>query len=198
MCVCNNTHRFTVSNASSWCNITTDALTVSFFKPNPPVPTPAPGPGHSCTTYTTGKDVVCGATSHSDSTAATACTRDPKHPYPLHNQTLASCCAVCAQETTCGAWVYHGDQQQCFLLAHGTVVGTKHSNNPTVAVGVVGGGGNTTGTPFEYLKAHRLQAHGIGGSLPWSYTMETSNTSANLLGTIKPTPSADLAVCAHL
>ena len=129
-----------------------------------------PGKASTCDTAMTGYDAKCTPNCHDHRV---------REPFQASQE---DCCAACDDQSNCTNWVFATDSNTCYLLKD--ISRTRSASNR-----VFGGalGGKTSG-----FKEHLLQASGSGWS--WKYGAQASG---NLLGTIRPTPSKDLAGCCN-
>ena len=178
---------FTVRNTSAWCNVSVTAgVEVALRKAAAgPPPAPPPPPESSCDRAREGTDARCSGT----------CER----VVPVAKSTQPECCAACDANARCGTWVFDTDKGLCYLLAQGTVVATKNATARTLGGAT---GADTPPRPDSLRAPGVLQASSApGAASPWSWRAweaedpESNPAAQNLLGTLKGTPSADLAGC---
>lgn len=196
---------FTVDNTTDWCNITTSALILSFYKPG----TAERAEVKHYDWLVQPSDDQCSALLYSgfDASCSGACTRAAKYPQPTTAESMDACCAICEADSDCGAFVYHSEHQveNCFLLAHNTTE-SRHSTEKTITLGSKvavplhpppsspsPGPAPAPPNGIEQFAKHLLQARSLTPN-GWSWAV-TDTADDNLLGTLFPTPSADMAGC---
>ena len=172
--------QFTVTNTSAWCNVSVPdtGLEVAWRK------TAADG-GSTCPAPQRNTDAVCKG----------PCTRVPEYPNGAVATSAAECCLLCANVSLCSAYVWANSTRgpdaeagiNCWLLARGAVVGHRTSSDRALgrldrplAAGLTARG---------YLFPDRP---GQSGQWAWAFG---DPSAENLLGTLAPTPSTDLAGC---
>eukprot|EP00039_Didymoeca_costata_P004017 m.70990 g.70990 ORF g.70990 m.70990 type:complete len:948 (+) comp12190_c0_seq1:86-2929(+) len=198
-----NQPKYEVMNKTDWCNISTSTMLISLYKPEDnAVETQSLHSLKSSPMYNkrVGKLEQCSAGSHTmrntDVKCSSHCTRVSKYPNGIAAKSIAQCCSLCAEESDCAVWILNSREGMCYLLIENTVIGTKEGSGVTIGSKspiVPPRPSNST----DYFVKHKLQARSVGNLTTgesWSWHAGQSD-SENLKGTLKPTPSADLAGC---
>lgn len=148
----------------------------------------------------------CAVTTSGDVRCSGACARATSSSAPrgqLHTPDVGTCCQACIFTAGCTLYVYHfnATADNCFLLTGSNVVGTKaaahvvHASTRGLARGqIVVDGTFLNGTSPS--SCGRVSAADDTTGSSWTYTYGNEDTG-NLLGTLAPTPSADLAGCCN-
>ncbi|EDQ85239.1 uncharacterized protein MONBRDRAFT_29377 [Monosiga brevicollis MX1] len=125
-------------------------------------------------TWQSGTDVVCNG----------KCQRSAAYPNGAPAETVADCCQLCSSQEDCATFVYDSHDHVCFMLQPGTVTGTQPAANRSTSF---------TARPLDGLV---FVSGTFSNGSTWEFVLGEADPR-NLLGTIGPTPSTDLAGCCN-
>jgi hypothetical protein len=178
-----------ITNTSAWCNISVPASDMQIAWAKQPLPPPPPPQAPS-------SNGICDNPAAANAICKGPCVRSAAYPDGYRALSLEACCSLCGSTADCAVWVF--DTQpvanlsapNCWLLQAGTVERTEPAKDR-----MTGGMPGPTSNPFVgHLSATgRINA---SSSERWVWNAGDVPTG-NLLGTLAPTPSTDLAGCCN-